>query len=145
MGLGHGNYVIGYCHRAKEIRTFKIERIQRIELLDEEYTVPAHFDANEFLGSSWGIVVEGEVETIKLRFAPDIVRIVQETTWHPSQTLEPQKDGSVIMTLRVTSTVDLYSWILRWGEKVEVLEPEGLRERVARTGQAMSNLYHSEI
>jgi len=141
-GLGHGNYVIGYCHRAKEIRTFKIERIQNIELLDEKYTVPADFDANEFFGSSWGIVVEGEVETIKLRFEdPEIIRIMEETRWHPSQVLERQKDGSVIMTLRVTSTVDLYSWILRWGEKVEVLEPEGLREEVIRTVEAMSKVY----
>jgi len=144
-GLGHGNYVIGYCHRAKEIRTFKIERIQRIELLDEKYTVPADFDANEFLGSSWGIVVEGEVATIKLRFEdPEIIRIMEETRWHPSQVLERQKDGSVIMTLRVTSTVDLYSWILRWGEKVEVLEPEELREEIAETARAMLEVYQQK-
>jgi len=141
-GLGRGNYVIGYCHQAKEIRTFKIERIQRIELLDEKYTVPADFDANEFLGSSWGIVVDGEVETIKLRFEdPEIIRIMEETRWHPSQVLERQKDGSVIMTLRVTSTVDLYSWILRWGEKVEVLEPEELRQEIAETARAVLEVY----
>ena len=143
-GLGHGNYLIGYCHRAKGIRTFKIERIQKIELLDEEYTVPADFDANKFLSSSWGIVVEGKVETIKLRFVPDVVRIVQEATWHPSQTLEPQNDGSVIMTLRVTNTVDLHSWILGWGEKVEVLEPEGLREEITETARAMLDVYQQK-
>ena len=141
-GLGHGNYVIGYCHRAKEVRTFKIERIQRIELLDEKYTVLADFDANEFLGSSWGIVVDGEVKTIKLKInAPEIIRIMEETRWHPSQVLERQKDGSVIMTLRVSNTVDLYSWILRWGEKVEVLEPKELRQEIAETARLMLGVY----
>ena len=45
------------------------------------------------------------------------------------------------MTLRVTSTVDLYSWILRWGEKVEVLEPEELRQEIAETARAMLDVY----
>lgn len=139
--LGHGNYVIGYCHRAKKIRTFKIERIQRIELLDEKYTVPADFDANEFFGSSWGITVYGEVKTVKLRFDPEIARIMEETVWHPSQVVERQKDGSVIMTLAVTVTDELSSWILSWGEKVEVLEPKELREEVMETAKAIVKNY----
>jgi len=138
---GHSSYVIGYCHRTNSLRTFKIERIESIEPTLEHYVIPPDFDANAYLGSSWGIVVEGEVETIKLRFNPEIARIMEETIWHPSQVLERQKDGSVIMTLRVASTVELYGWILSWGEKVEVLEPEELRERVARTGQAIVDIY----
>jgi len=48
------------------------------------------------------------------------------------------------MTLRVTSTVDLYSWILRWGEKVEVLEPEELRQEVIETAKAMVDIYQQK-
>jgi predicted DNA-binding transcriptional regulator YafY len=47
----------------------------------------------------------------------------------------------MIMTLKVTDTVDLYSWILGWGEKVEVLEPAGLREEVMETAKKMVQLY----
>ena len=144
-GLGHGNYVIGYCHRAKEIRTFKIERIQRIELLDEKYTVPADFDANEFLGSSWGIVVEGEVKTIKLKIdAPEIIRIMEETRWHPSQVTQRQPDGSAIVTLKLTVTTELVGFILSWGEKVEVLEPKKLREKVMETAKEMVKIYQKK-
>jgi predicted DNA-binding transcriptional regulator YafY len=66
---------------------------------------------------------------------------MEETVWHPSQVLERQSDSSIIMTLSVTNTVELYSWILAWGEKVQVLEPEELRERVSRTGQAIVDVY----
>ena len=143
--LGHGNYVIGYCHRAKEVRTFKVERIQRIELLDEKYTVPADFNANEFLSSSWGIAVEGEVETIKLKInAPEIIRIMEETRWHPSQVLERQPDGSAIVTMKLTVTTELVGFILSWGEKVEVLEPKELREEIAGTARAMLEVYQQK-
>ena len=127
------------------MRTFKTERIEAAELTDESYTIPADFDANEFFGSSWGIVVEGEVKTVRLRIRePEIMRIMDETTWHPSQVLEKQKDGSMIMTLRVTDTVDLFSWIMGWGEKIEVLEPSELREEVMQTARAMVKIYQKK-
>jgi predicted DNA-binding transcriptional regulator YafY len=138
---GHSSYVFAYCHHTKSLRTFKIECIKAIEATSEPYTIPPDFDANAFLGSSWGIVVEGEVKTIKLRFDPEIARIMEETVWHPSQTLEKQRDGSIIMTLKVTDTVELYSWILGWGEKVKVLEPAELRREMVRTAKAMLEVY----
>ena len=140
---GHSSYVIAYCHRTKSLRTFKVERIEAIEATSEPYVIPPDFDANAYLGSSWGIVVKDEVETIKLKFTPEIARIMEETVWHPSQVLELQSDGSIIMTLSVTNTVELYSWILGWGEKVEVLEPEELRRKIVNTSKAMLDIYHA--
>ena len=139
---GHSSYVIAYCHRTNEIRTFKIERIGAIEVTPEPYVIPPDFDADEFLGSSWGIAVYGEVKTIKLKIkAPETIRIMEETIWHPSQVVEKKKDGSVIMTLRVTDTVELASWILGWGEKVEVLEPAELRQEIIETARGMLEVY----
>ncbi len=89
-------------------------------------------------------MVEGDVKTVRLRFAPDLARLMEETVWHPSQVLEKQADGSVIMTLRVFDTWELYSWILRWGEKVEILEPAELRKEVQQTAQAMVKVYKKE-
>lgn len=66
---------------------------------------------------------------------------MEETIWHPSQVLEPQSDGTVIMRLKVTDTVELYSWILGWREKVEVLEPDELREEIIETAKAMLDVY----
>jgi predicted DNA-binding transcriptional regulator YafY len=142
---GHASYVIGYCHLKDSIRTFKIERIEAAELTDEPYVIPPDFDANEYLGSSWGIVVEEEVKTIRLRIEdPEIMRIMSETVWHPSQVLEKQKDGSMIMTLKVTDTYELLSWILGWGEKVEVLEPPEIRQAVIETAEAVLDAYQAE-
>lgn len=138
---GHSSYVIAYCRRAGAIRVFKVERIEEIEVTAEPYTIPADFDANEYLRGAWGIVVEGEQQTVRLKFNPEIARLMEETVWHPSQALEKQADGSVIMTLTVFQTPELVTWILGWGEKVEVLEPKALREEMSRTARAMVGVY----
>jgi predicted DNA-binding transcriptional regulator YafY len=136
------SYVIGYCHLKKEVRTFKIERIQAAQLTSEPYTVPPDFDANKFFGSSWRIIVEGEVKTVRLRIVdPEIMRIMEETAWHPSQVLEMRKDGSMIMTLKIMDTVDFRSWILGWGEKIEVLEPRELRKDVMSMAKKIMKIY----
>ena len=142
---GHSSYVIAYCHRAGEIRNFKIERIEDIQVTEETYFIPTDFDANKYFGSAWGVVIEGEAKTIRLRFAPEVTRIIEETIWHPSQVLERQKDGSVVMTLQVMDTVDLYSWILSWGNRVEVLEPLEIRRDISNTAKDVLNIYEKGL
>jgi predicted DNA-binding transcriptional regulator YafY len=138
----HDSYVIGYCHLRKEIRTFKMGRIEKAELTSESYTIPLDFDANKFFSSSWRVIVGGEVKTVTLKIVdPEIMRIMEETLWHPSQVLKMHKDGSMRMTLRVADTVDFYSWILGWGDKTEVLEPKEVREEVMKTGKRMVKIY----
>ena len=138
---GHSSYVIAYCHLTKSLRTFKIARIEAVEPTAEPYVISSDFDANELLGSSWGIVVKGEAKTIRLRFAPQIARIMEETVWHPSQMLKRQKDGSLIMTIQVMDTIELFRWILGWGGDVEVLEPPEIREAVMETAEGVREVY----
>ena len=45
------------------------------------------------------------------------------------------------MTLRVLDTVELQSWIMGWGEKVEVLEPAELRREIIEAANAMLEVY----
>jgi len=142
--LERGTYVIAKCRLTDSIRTFKIERIESIELLDEEYTVPEGFDANEYLGSSWGITTQRRARTVKLKFDADIAPIAQETQWNPTQVTQLQLDGSAVVSMKLDLTVELYAFILGWGEKVEVLEPRELRERIARIVQATLDVYKNE-
>jgi predicted DNA-binding transcriptional regulator YafY len=142
--FGHASYVIGYCHLKKAIRTFKVERIESANLTAETYTIPVDFDANKYMASSWGIVVKEEIKTVKLKIVdPEIIRIMTEIIWHPSQTLKKQKDGSTIMTLMINDTYEFYSWIMGWGEKIEVLSPPEIREKIIETIETMRDVYRN--
>jgi predicted DNA-binding transcriptional regulator YafY len=141
----HANYVIGYCCQARRVRTFKVDRIQDIEVLEERYSIPDSFDANEFLEPAWGITVTGRPTEVKLRFDPAIARIAAETRWHKSQSVKMQPDGSVIVSLNVPLTDEFTSFITRWGDKVEVLGPAGLRKKVAGIARKMAGMYKAAM
>jgi predicted DNA-binding transcriptional regulator YafY len=138
---GHASYVVAYCHMNNEIRVFKVERITSAELTAEKYKIPTDFDANKYFASAWGIVVQKEVKTVKIRIKdPEIVRILSETIWHPSQSIKKQKDDSTIMTLLVNDTHEFFSWLMGWGEKIEVLEPAEIREQIIETINVMKRV-----
>ncbi len=143
-GHGHSSYVLAYCHLHKAIRTFKVDRIQAINITDETYIVPSDFDANKYLSSAWSIMVGENIITVKLKVAKSMVRFMEEIIWHSSQKFTKYPDGSALMTIEVSHTAELMNWILGWGDGVEVLEPASLREDVARKARAISTVYSNE-
>jgi len=135
------NYVIAYCNRTRKLLTFKVDRIKNIEILEERYSIPEDFDANEHLESAWGIAIYGKPVAIKLKFNTIVGRIAQETRWHPSQVVWMQPDGAAIVTFRLPITDEFIAFVTWWGEKVEVLQPKSLRREIAGIARAMLGLY----
>jgi predicted DNA-binding transcriptional regulator YafY len=140
---GHSNYLIAFSRSNKSILTFRMDCIVGDVYVDETTTfeIPADFDVNDYLSSAWGSYAYEKTELVKLRFNPKVTRAIKETAWHPSQKIEVQSDGSMIMTLNVQNTIDFRSWILGKGEDVEVLEPESLRQQIIEANEAVRNLY----
>ncbi|MBN1691380.1 MAG: WYL domain-containing transcriptional regulator [Dehalococcoidia bacterium] len=141
----HANYLIAFCCQARRVRTFKIDRIQDIALLDEHYSIPADFDANKFLAPAWGITLYGKPVAVKLRFNSEIARLALETRWHPSQLVKTQPDGSAVATFKVPVTDEYIAFVMRWGDKVEVLQPAELRSKVAHTARRMMSMYKAVV
>ncbi len=83
------------------------------------------------LDRAWGIVADQAVVEVVLRFDRSVASRVAETTWHPTQSLARNADGSLTWRARVSGTLEIRPWILGWGADVEVLAPEALRGEVA--------------
>jgi predicted DNA-binding transcriptional regulator YafY len=139
------NYVIGYCRLKKTICTFMMDRILGdVKIETETYEIPADFNIDKYLSSAWGTFADQPVETIKLCFSNKISQAIRETMFHPSQITEMQKDGSLLLTLKVNNTGDFHSWIMSWGSEVEVLEPESLRNQIAGVVRSLIDIYGIE-
>jgi len=124
-----GLYVVGHDHRSGEVRTFAVERIQRIQPGDDRFTVRDDFDFDAYVGQAFGVMSE-PASLVRIRFAPEWATHVEERTWHPSQRLERRPDGGVELAMEVGGLLELKSWVLSFGGGAEVLEPEALREAV---------------
>lgn len=124
------------------LRTLKIERIERVEPTRTSYTIPSDFDPLAILEDAWGIwYTEQAPVCVVLKFHPRVVRRVQETRWHRSEEETELPDGSLLWKARVAEPKEMLPWIRGWGADVEVLEPEGLREAVREDVKRLAEVY----
>lgn len=140
--VGQAIYVIGEIEPEFETRTFKIERIERIELMKETYSVPKSFNSDELLSQAWGIwFTDQEPVDVVLHFSKQVTKRVCETRWHPSEQVIPQDDGSLIWQAKIAEPREMMPWIRGWGCDVEVVKPEDLREKISEDAQKTVKLY----
>jgi len=137
---GYATYLIAYSHTHESMRTFKVERIASAEMLPRHFEVPPDLDLDGLLASAWGIIW-GEGQTVKLRFSPEVAWRARESRWHPTQALDDLDDGGCVLTLTVASLMEVGRWVRSWGDGVEVLEPEELRNELREEAVRLARQY----
>ncbi|MCG6923366.1 MAG: WYL domain-containing protein [Acidobacteria bacterium] len=130
-----GLYLYARAHEYGEVRTFAVERVQKMEVLDEGFEVPADFNASEYARSAFGIS-GGKAETVELVFRPEMAGYIRERTWHESQRISEDADGSVRLVMDVALGFELKAWIKGFLPDVTVVRPPALREEISRELEA---------
>jgi proteasome accessory factor B len=125
-----GLYLYARAHEYGEVRTFAVERIERMEILDEGFEIPADFNVSEYARGAFGIS-GGRPETVELVFSPEMAGYIRERVWHESQRLADGPDGSVSLTMEVAPLWELKAWIKGFVPHVTVVRPQALRAEIA--------------
>jgi len=133
-------YLLGLCMKREEIRTFAFDRIKKFNLTEESFERPDDFSVEEYMRPSFG-VFHGDPVKVKIWFAPEAAGYVKEKIWHESQIILDQKDGSIIFKADVAGTDEIKIWILGWGSKAKVVEPEKLRIEIKSEIDSLMDLY----
>lgn len=126
-----GLYLYARAHEYGEVRTFAVERVQKIEVLDEAFETPADFDVSEYARGAFGIA-GGKPELVEVVFDAEMAGYIRERAWHESQTLEDRPDGSVVLKMQVAPGWELRSWVKGFLPHARVVQPVSLRDEIAR-------------
>ncbi len=80
-----------------------------------------------------------------MRFDAFAGRLIEERTWHASQSTEARPDGGLDLTMQVGVSPEVERWILGWGDHVEVLEPAVLRRNIAWIAARVCDTYGQNL
>ena len=123
-------YACGYYVEEQQTRVFALDRIKELVPLQQAATGP-HPQSyyRDLLAPVIGITLSTEVDEadIVLRVTPKQARYLASVPLHPSQRI----DGETIY-LHICPNVEFYQQIIALGKEVEVLEPQVVRQEVAR-------------
>ncbi len=132
-------YLLAYVPEYQEVRTFAMERIQDLSLLEETFTPIEELPEDAFPHSLG--VHSGPPERVEIEFQPAVAGYVRARTWHPSQQVREADNGGVAMTLDVCLDHALQSWILSFGPFAKVMAPEHLARGIASQFEEARALY----
>jgi predicted DNA-binding transcriptional regulator YafY len=136
-----GLYLAGYSHHHKSVRTFSLDGFREIERLKKDhFEYPKDYQPAQLVEGSFGLF-GGPRTQVRLLFEAKVGRFVRRRLWHPTQKITKTERG-VELTMEVAGTTELKTWILGWGDQVEVLEPESLREEIAAEVARVAAKYH---
>ncbi|MEQ8785537.1 MAG: WYL domain-containing protein [Pirellulaceae bacterium] len=138
-------YLVGRAPQHDEIRHWKVDRIEVVEPAELQFSRPSGFNLRRHFADSFGIWDGRGRIAVRIRFSADVARYVEESTWHASQKLQRQHDGTLIATFRLSAIEEIKSWILSFGRHADVLGPPELREEIATELQTLLMRYTSTL
>jgi Predicted transcriptional regulator len=125
-------YAVAQCESSDGIRIFRLDRVERVDLLDARFESPRGFSVE-------AIVREGkafqapEAGTLRLRYSPRIARWIAEREGKPLA-----EDGSLTLEHPLADLDWAVRHVLQYGPEVTVLEPDEVRQAVVRRLERMS-------
>jgi proteasome accessory factor B len=136
-------YLVGRCLKRNDIRVFRIDQIKDIfPYTTERFEYPGDFSLSGYMASSWGVINDGKVCRVLLKFNKRVAHRVKNVLYHPSQKIEEElPDGSALVSFEVCGIAEMVGWLFQWGDMVEVLEPQWLREEIRAMAERVANVY----
>ncbi|MBR0201520.1 MAG: WYL domain-containing protein [Bacteroidaceae bacterium] len=137
-------YLLGFLKEQNGLRTIALDRILALKVLTKKFSMPEDFDARKHFADVVGIYASPNlpVVNVKIRAYGVQAEYLRSTPLHKSQTEGRSKHGEFAeFTYRLCETPELFSQLLAMGDRVEVLEPETLRERMKEEVSKMGKRY----
>lgn len=134
-------YLVAYCRLREEIRTFKLVRISRLDILHETFVYPHDFTIKNYMRDSFSLF-QGETYKIEIRFYHPASIYVKEKIWVPSQKILELDDDSIIFRAKVKGLTEIKNWVMSFGRYAIVREPDELKKQIAY--ELISMIYNYE-
>ncbi len=137
-------YVIAYSREAEDLRTYALDRIQKISIGEEKFKMPADFDTFRYFKENFGIVgaaPEVKAQEILIKAKGSARHYLESLPLHSSQIIIESGDNYSIFRFFLKPNFNFTQEILSQASQIEVLSPAEYREEIARTIKEMCEIY----
>ena len=135
LSIDGRSYLEGWCLRAEAVRTFRLDRIERLDVLDESTAIP-----HDIEGVDLSSALRPDGPTVTLMCAPEAAWIADE---YPHDSVEEGPNGTLIVTLPVSDMTWLTRLLLRMGSSVSVVDQPDVTSRVVSAARAALDRYEA--
>lgn len=115
-------YVLGYCLDRKAFRLFKLNRLWELKITEDTF-LPRHIPEEELAFDRY--FSDNKIH-LTARFEPsEKYRLIDE---YGMDCFSTEKDGRLLFERDFASYENMREWIFGFGDRVDILEPQKLKE-----------------
>ncbi len=120
-------FVLAFNETIHDVGYFKLNRIEKIELLNDKYTISKTFNESNYL-DQYGMKNNGEYISVSIKLKAPYAALVKERIYGKNQQIISVDDNTTILKCDMQNLASIVSFVLGFGSKAEVLEPLELKE-----------------
>jgi predicted DNA-binding transcriptional regulator YafY len=132
--------VTGRLRHTTEIVTIDIGTITGAKILDETYTIPDNLKPFKLKES------ERRYETLDM--IPLVMRLKEQsamnafhTVVHGTPRFEKEENGTIVCSMDVENSIEVFLRIIQCGDSVEILEPESFKKKFCKMLEKILAIY----
>lgn len=126
-------YLIAWCHYRQGLRTFSMDKIDNVEIIDREIFHLKKHEVEQYYTQTYGIFSGEKSETAELKFFPPLSLWVQDECWHHQQQGRLDEDNCYHLSIPIGNDLtELIMQLSMYGSNVAVLSPERLKQALLK-------------
>ncbi len=131
---GNQHYLLAFntYEDVLDYRFFRLSKIAEVKFTGNYFERDDEFNINEYAQLSFGVFQEEPFDVV-WKVLPEAADDAREYMFHPTQTIEEQPDGSLIVKFRAGGALEMCWHLVTWGGKIEVISPNKLHECLKNT------------
>ncbi len=129
-------HLIAWCRLRQDYRDFRTDRIENLQLHNEQFQARGDFNAKDFLQCGTP-AAQLTAQILFVHAAADRAR----REWWQGITDVQQNAEAVVMAVHCSDWSTLACWLLSLGTAAKVLAPEDLKQEMCRQSQAILAMY----
>ena len=142
MGLVHYSgfwHLLAYCRLRKAPRNFRVDRLVKLEMIDERFDKSKHSSFKDFMQK----MVEGtELYNAKITIRKDVARFVSTQKYYQGFVNESDFNSDYLEMAFLVPSLDYFSrWLTSLGDSIQVLEPDSLKELMKKRAEELTKHY----
>lgn len=125
----------------EKINHFRVDKIRKIQLLEESGEILNFKDITSYLNKTW-YMYRGEETKVQVKFDKSVYEEVIRIPYE-GKMIENDEDKNYFIYEFCSNGIDgIYIWLMGFGEHMQVLEPKELKERIRLSVNRMSTIYN---
>lgn len=129
-------YVLAFNETIHDIGYFKLNRIEKIAILDERYVISKTFNEADYL-DQYGMKNNGDYISVSIKVSSPYAALVKERIYGKNQQIISVDNNTTILKCDMQNISAIVSFVLGFGSKALVLEPLEVKEAVKKEIEQM--------